>query len=62
MSLAKQDLIQDVSKSLGVPQNISGDLIETLLEIMKSTLASGEDLVISRFGKFYVLEKRPKRG
>ena len=62
MTLTKQDLIQDVSKSLGVPQNISADLIETLLELMKSTLASGEDLMISGFGKFYVLEKNARRG
>jgi integration host factor subunit alpha len=62
MTLTKQYLIQDVSKNLRVPQNISADLIETLLELMKSTLASGEDLVISRFGKFYVLEKKSRRG
>jgi integration host factor subunit alpha len=62
MTLTKQDLIKDVSESLRVPQNISADLIETLLELMKSTLASGEDLVISRFGKFYVLEKNSRRG
>jgi len=62
MTLTKQDLVQDVSESLRVPQNISADLIETLLELMKSTLASGEDLVISRFGKFYVNDKNARRG
>jgi integration host factor subunit alpha len=62
MTLTKQDLIKDVSESLRVPQNISADLIETLFELMKVTLVSGEDLMISGFGKFYVLEKRPRRG
>ncbi len=62
MTLTKQDLIEDVSKNLRVTNNESTDLIEKLLELMKSILASGEDLVISRFGKFYVLEKNSRRG
>ena len=37
-------------------------MIETLLEIIKSTLESGEDVLISRFGKFCVKEKRERRG
>ncbi len=62
MSLTKQDLIQDVSKNLRLSKNESADLIEKLLELMKSKLASGEDLVISRFGKFEVREKKSRRG
>jgi integration host factor subunit alpha len=38
------------------------DLVETLLEIMKRTLESGDDLLISNFGKFCVKEKRERRG
>ena len=37
-------------------------MIETLLEILKSTLESGEDVLISRFGKFCVKEKHERRG
>jgi len=62
MTLTKQDLIQDLSSNLRLTKSESTVLIEKLLELMKSTLASGEDLVISRFGKFYVLEKNPRRG
>lgn len=62
MTLTKQDFIQNVSKNLRIPQNDSAELVETLLELMKSTLASGEDLVFSGFGKFYVLEKKTRRG
>lgn len=62
MTFTKQDLIKDVSQNTLLSQNDSADLAESLLELMKSILASGEDLVISRFGKFYVLEKRPRRG
>jgi len=38
------------------------DTVETLLEVMKSTLASGEDIMISGFGKFQVNEKVPRKG
>jgi integration host factor subunit alpha len=37
-------------------------MIETLLEILKSKLESGEDVLISRFGKFCVKEKHERRG
>jgi len=37
-------------------------LVEHLLEIMKSTLVSGEDVMISGFGKFQVKEKSPRMG
>ena len=36
--------------------------VESLLEIIKSTLASGEDIMISGFGKFQVNEKTPRKG
>ncbi|MGM0663190.1 MAG: HU family DNA-binding protein, partial [Thermodesulfobacteriota bacterium] len=42
MTLTKQDFIQNVSKNLRMPQNDSAELVETLLELIKTTLASGE--------------------
>jgi integration host factor subunit alpha len=36
--------------------------VEELLEIMKSTLASGQDIMISGFGKFQVNEKAARKG
>lgn len=37
-------------------------LVESTLELVKSTLESGEDVLISGFGKFNVREKRARRG
>jgi integration host factor subunit alpha len=37
-------------------------MIETLLEIIKRTLESREDVLVSRFGKFCVKEKHERRG
>jgi len=36
--------------------------VERLLEIIKQTLESGEDVLISGFGKFYVKDKTKRRG
>jgi len=37
-------------------------VIETLFELMKQSLESGEDILISGFGKFSVKQKHQRRG
>jgi len=37
-------------------------VVESLVETIKNTLANGEDVLISGFGKFCVKEKRERRG
>jgi integration host factor subunit alpha len=37
-------------------------LVETLLDLIKSRLSSGEDVLVSGFGKFCVKAKRERRG
>jgi integration host factor subunit alpha len=62
MTLTKNHLISAVAEANGYPRNKSAELIETLLELIKSKLASGEDVLISGFGKFCIKEKRERRG
>lgn len=62
MALTKDHLVSAVAEANGYPRNRSVELIETLLELIKSKLVSGEDVLISGFGKFYVKEKRQRRG
>jgi len=62
MTLTKAALIEKIAKSNGFPKNRTTETVETLLEIIKSTLESGEDVLISGFGKFCVKEKRERRG
>ena len=62
MTLTKAHIIESVSNQVGFPMNHSSDLVETLLEIIKSTLVSGEDVMISGFGKFCVKEKMERKG
>ena len=62
MALTKDDIAKALADGSGYPRNQSVELIETLLELIKSALASGEDVLISGFGTFCVKTKRERRG
>ena len=62
MALTKADLVESIQAKLSLPKNQSSDLVESLLENIKSTLESGEDVMISGFGKFQVQHKKKRRG
>jgi integration host factor subunit alpha len=62
MTLIKAHIVESLAKQNGYPKDQSFDTIETLLDIIKRTLESGEDVLISRFGKFCVKEKQERRG
>lgn len=51
MSLTKADIIRRVAQNTDLPNNKSYQAVEQLIEIMKDTLASGEDVLISGFGE-----------
>ncbi len=61
-SLTKADIISQIQTKNGYTLNRSTDIVEALLEIIKRTLESGEDVLISGFGKFQVKDKRVRRG
>jgi integration host factor subunit alpha len=62
MALTKADIIESVHQELGFPQKNSTELVEQLIETIKSTLASGDDVLVSGFGKFCVNKKKERRG
>jgi integration host factor subunit alpha len=62
MTLTKNDIVNSVYLKLDLPKKNSIQVVETLLEIIKKTLRSGEDVLVSGFGKFYVKDKRERRG
>ena len=62
MTLTKANIVAALAVQNGYPKNQSIEMIEILLEIIKQTLESGEDVLISRFGKFCVKEKHERRG
>jgi integration host factor subunit alpha len=62
LTLIKQTIIERIAEKNNQTPSQARDTVETLLEIMKETLASGEYIMISRFGKFCVNEKVPRKG
>jgi integration host factor subunit alpha len=62
MALTKNDIVEQVQDQLGFPKNQSVDITESLLELIKSSLASGDDVLVSGFGKFCVKEKAERKG
>ena len=62
MTLTKSDIVEAIVEQIGFTKNHSSEIVETLLEIIKRTLESGEDVLLSGFGKFCVKEKETRRG
>jgi integration host factor subunit alpha len=62
MTLTKAHVVEAVQNTLNLPKDNSVEVVESLLEIIKKTLAGGEDVLISGFGRFCVKEKKRRRG
>lgn len=62
MALTKSDIVEQILNQTGLPKSKSTEIVETLLETIKSSLESGEDVLVSGFGKFCVKEKNERKG
>jgi integration host factor subunit alpha len=60
--LTKTEIIQAVMEQTGFNKHKATEVVETLMELLKKTMASGENVLISGFGKYVVQEKAPRRG
>ena len=62
MALTKHDIVEQVYNELGLSKNQSVETVEALLELIKASLESGEDVLVSGFGKFCVKKKKERKG
>jgi integration host factor subunit alpha len=62
MTLTKADIVEAVQTEIGLTRNQSIGIVEKLLKLIKSKLESGDDVLVSGFGKFCVNEKHERRG
>ena len=62
MTITKAGLINSICNTVNLPRQESISAIESLFEIIKGTLESGEDVLISGFGKFCLKDKTERRG
>ena len=62
MTLTKETLIQKICWVTELRKCDAARTVESLLEIVKSALASGDNVLISGFGKFCIKDKDKRRG
>jgi len=60
--MTKADLVEVIQDSADMSKTDAVDVLEGLLEIIKTTLEGGEDLKIANFGKFEVRQKNARLG
>ncbi len=61
-TLTKAHIIDAVAERNGFTRKKSIETVEKLLKLIKQSLASGDDVLISGFGKFCVKKKKKRRG
>jgi integration host factor subunit alpha len=62
MALTKKDIAAAISNELNVHIREASSITESILKVIKGTLAAGDDVLVSRFGKFQVNNKFARLG
>ncbi|CAK0751845.1 integration host factor subunit alpha [Gammaproteobacteria bacterium] len=62
MTLTKATLAEHLFQQLGINVREAKDLVEVFFEEIKKALESGEQVKLSGFGNFELLEKEPRPG
>jgi integration host factor subunit alpha len=62
MALTKNDIVARLQEELGFTKGQSIQVTESLIEVIKASLESGDDVLVSGFGKFSVKEKNKRKG
>ena len=62
MALTKTIIAEKIQDKLNLPRTTTYSVMEEFLEIIKETIANGEDIMISGFGKFCVNDKNARKG
>jgi len=62
MTLTKANIVETICVANGFSKKQSIETLETLLKIIKQTVESGEDVLVSGFGKFCVRHKKERKG
>jgi integration host factor subunit alpha len=62
MTLTKARISDTLGREVPLSKNKATETVELLLDTIKRTLESGEDVMISGFGKFSVKKKNARKG
>lgn len=62
MTITKQNLVEQIHEKLGYSKKEASELLESTIDIIKNTLASGDDVKVAGFGVFTIKQKADRRG
>lgn len=60
--MTKADIVEKIHTTTGLSKKDSAEMMESVFDIIKSTLESGETIKVSGFGSFVVNQKEARRG
>jgi len=60
--MTKADIVNSLYEKLGLSKKETAQIVETVLETIKTTLESGDKIKIAGFGNFVVRQKTSRKG
>ncbi len=60
--MTKAEIVEKISLTSYLNKKESADIVESVFDLIKSTLETGENIKIAGFGNFEVKEKAARRG
>lgn len=58
--MTKADIVTEISKTTGIDRASVMDVVEKFMEVVKDSLANGENVYLRGFGSFIVKERAEK--
>jgi DNA-binding protein HU-beta len=62
VAVTKSEFIEKVSGKTGLSKKDAGAAVEAFMDVVKESLAAGEDIQFTGFGKFYVQDRQAREG
>ena len=60
--MTKDDLSQVIVKKLGLSKRQATEVLTLLIDEITKSLSKGEEVVLSKFGKFKIAQRKEKQG
>lgn len=60
--MRKQDLVKAVAEELGKSESEAGNAVNAVFSVIERTLSQGDDVTVSGFGSFKVVERSAREG
>ena len=61
-TLSKADLVESVYNKIGYNKSHTEKMVTAFFDIMKDSLKEGTGIKISKFGKFFLKDKKARKG